>query len=59
MSDDYAGNVTLSDDQMTSLSVVVSACRSVGASRLPFAISDEELKDAAIAVSRLYEGLTR
>lgn len=57
MADDYQGNVHLTDDQMTSLAVVVDACRSVGARALPFAISDEELRDASLAIAVLARAL--
>jgi hypothetical protein len=53
----YRGEVYLTDDQMTSLAVVVDACRSVGASALPFAISDEELRDASLAIMTLARAL--
>lgn len=53
MADDYYGDVRLTDDQMTSLAVVVDACRSVGASALPFAISDDELRHASTAIAAL------
>lgn len=50
---EYRGDVVLSDELMTCLAVVVDACRSVGAARLPFAIKDEELKGASMAVQAL------
>lgn len=54
---EYTGPVTLSDEQLTSMAVVIDACRSVGAKALPFAISEHELKDASIGVRRLAEDL--
>lgn len=53
MRDDYYGNVRLTDDQMTSLAVVVAACRTLGAKALPFAISEDELRDASSAIAEL------